>query len=108
MAWWNKKVVFPVKRALVAVAARVKARKHGGDGISRLHDDVQICGYEDVQVMWEMLRRSEELPKQRKRRFFSRPSASSRPTTSCDSTERHHHHRPTECASTGPKLHYYY
>ncbi|RZR87930.1 hypothetical protein BHM03_00015406 [Ensete ventricosum] len=29
MAWWNKKVVFPVKRALVAVAARVKARKHG-------------------------------------------------------------------------------
>ncbi|XP_018679399.2 uncharacterized protein LOC103977263 [Musa acuminata AAA Group] len=87
MAWWNKKVVFPVKRALVAVAARVKARKHG-DGISKLHDDVQTCGYQDVQVMWEMLRRSEtELPKQRKRRFW-RPSASSRRTTSCDSMER--------------------
>ena len=29
MAWWNKKVVFPVKRAWVAVTARVKSRKHG-------------------------------------------------------------------------------
>ena len=25
----------------------------------KLHDDVQTCAYEDVQVMWEMLRRSE-------------------------------------------------
>ncbi|CAN1223930.1 hypothetical protein LINPERPRIM_LOCUS2181 [Linum perenne] len=24
-----------------------------------LHNDVQTCGYEDVQVMWEMLQRSE-------------------------------------------------
>ncbi|CAL1399943.1 unnamed protein product [Linum trigynum] len=30
-----------------------------GGGILMLHNDVQTCGYEDVQVMWEMLRRSQ-------------------------------------------------
>ncbi|KAK1323807.1 hypothetical protein QJS10_CPA02g01511 [Acorus calamus] len=55
--WWNR-MIFPVKRVLVSFAARVKARKNGG-GLLKLHDDVQMCGYQDVQVMWEMLRRSE-------------------------------------------------
>lgn len=31
-----------------------------GAGLLKLHDDVQTCGYQDVQVMWEMLRRSEK------------------------------------------------
>ncbi|XAR50432.1 hypothetical protein NMG60_11004759 [Bertholletia excelsa] len=57
MEWWNK-MVFPVRRVWVAVAARVKARKNGA-GLLKLHNDIQTCGYEDVQVMWEMLRRSE-------------------------------------------------
>lgn len=40
-----------------------------GGGIQKLHDDVQMCGYQDVQVMWEMVRRSEmELSNERKRR----------------------------------------
>ncbi|CAL9779934.1 unnamed protein product [Musa acuminata subsp. burmannicoides] len=89
MPWWDKKVVIPVKRAWVAIAARVKACKHGrggigvsakvqavgraGDGILKLHDDVQTCGYEDVQVMWEMVRRSKtegsNPSEQRKRRL---------------------------------------
>lgn len=30
-----------------------------GGGLLKLHDDIQTCGYEDVQVMWEMLRRSD-------------------------------------------------
>ncbi|MQM01644.1 hypothetical protein Taro_034407 [Colocasia esculenta] len=30
-----------------------------GAGILKLRDDVQTCGYQDVQVMWEMLLRSE-------------------------------------------------
>lgn len=30
-----------------------------GGGLVKLHDDIQTCGYEDVQVMWEMLRRSD-------------------------------------------------
>ncbi|XXG51581.1 hypothetical protein AAC387_Pa03g0113 [Persea americana] len=57
MEWWQK-IVFPMRRVWVAVAAKAKARKNGG-GLLKLHDDVQTCGYEDIQVMWEMLRRSE-------------------------------------------------
>ncbi|GMI91701.1 hypothetical protein HRI_002839400 [Hibiscus trionum] len=57
MDWWHK-VIFPVRRLWFAVSSRVKARKNGA-GLLKLHDDVQTCGYEDVQVMWEMLRRSE-------------------------------------------------
>ncbi|THU58337.1 hypothetical protein C4D60_Mb03t13150 [Musa balbisiana] len=95
MAWWNKKVVFPVKRAWVAATARVKSRKHG-DGILKLRDDVQMCGYQDVQVMWEMVRRSEtevsQASKRHKRQFW-RPSACSSRTSACDDpTESSHHH----------------
>ncbi|OVA00914.1 hypothetical protein BVC80_9081g79 [Macleaya cordata] len=57
MDLWQK-MIFPVRRVWIAVAARVKARKNGG-GLLKLHNDVQTCGYQDVQVMWEMLRRSE-------------------------------------------------
>lgn len=57
MEWWQK-MVFPVRRVWVAVSARVKARKNGA-GLLKLRDDIQTCGYEDVQVMWEMLRRTE-------------------------------------------------
>ncbi|WOK98301.1 hypothetical protein Cni_G07011 [Canna indica] len=102
MAWWNKKLVFPVKRTLVAVAARrVKSRKQAcrisaDDGIRKLHDDVQMCGYQDVQVMWDMLRRSEmeisDAPKQHKWQFW-RSLESPRRTTSCDSIEQQHHHK---------------
>ncbi|WOL13476.1 hypothetical protein Cni_G22246 [Canna indica] len=77
MSWWRRKVVFPVRRAWLVVSSRVKSRKHGG-GILKLYDDVQMCGYQDVQVMWDILTRSEmETPtmsKQRKRSFW-RPSS---------------------------------
>ncbi|KAB1214471.1 Ribulose bisphosphate carboxylase/oxygenase activase, chloroplastic [Morella rubra] len=46
------------------------------DGLLKLHNDVQTCGYQDVQVMWEMLSRSESGPlgnhPKRKRRPFWR------------------------------------
>ncbi|THU52746.1 hypothetical protein C4D60_Mb10t07170 [Musa balbisiana] len=65
MDWWQRMVVLPAKRALVAVAARVRTRKAGnaftGSGrgmLVKLRNEVQTCGYEDVQVMWEMLQRS--------------------------------------------------
>ncbi|CAL9771378.1 unnamed protein product [Musa acuminata subsp. burmannicoides] len=76
MDWWQRMVVLPAKRALVAVAARVRTRKAGktlslsltscnlafigaGRGMPvKLRNEVQTCGYEDVQVMWEMLQRS--------------------------------------------------
>ena len=30
-----------------------------GAGLLKLEDDVQTCEYQDIQVMWEMLRRTE-------------------------------------------------
>ncbi|KAL3529014.1 hypothetical protein ACH5RR_008336 [Cinchona calisaya] len=57
MDLWQK-MVFPVRRVWFGLSSRVKARKNGG-GLLKLRDDIQTCGYEDVQVMWEMLRRTE-------------------------------------------------
>ncbi|KAG9142479.1 hypothetical protein Leryth_026189 [Lithospermum erythrorhizon] len=57
MEWWEK-MAFPVKRAWISVSSRVKARKNGA-GLLKLQDDIQTCGYQDVQVMWEMLSRTE-------------------------------------------------
>ncbi|RZR74224.1 hypothetical protein BHM03_00034054 [Ensete ventricosum] len=51
MPWWDKKVVFPVKRAWVAIAARVKACKHGrGIGVSA---KVQAVGRAGCAPFWE-------------------------------------------------------
>ncbi|KAI5010455.1 hypothetical protein ZWY2020_012592 [Hordeum vulgare] len=55
--WWQKAVAVPVRRAWVVVAAaaaaRLRRKKHDGRGgaLVKLHDDVQTCAYEDVQVM---------------------------------------------------------
>ncbi|XP_062112861.1 uncharacterized protein LOC133824017 [Humulus lupulus] len=57
MDFWNK-MVFPVRRVFLAITSRLKPQK-SGVGLLKLHDDVQTCGYEDVQVMWEILQRSE-------------------------------------------------
>ncbi|KAF8660289.1 hypothetical protein HU200_009051 [Digitaria exilis] len=60
MEWWQKAVVVPVKRAWIVVATRLRRKKDDGRGtLVKLHDDIQTCAYEDVQVMWEMLQRSE-------------------------------------------------
>ncbi|KAB2060921.1 hypothetical protein F383_16795 [Gossypium arboreum] len=66
MDFWHK-MIFPVRRFWFTVSSPLKARKNGA-GLLKLRDDIQTCGYQDVQVMWEMLRRSE--------------------------TEHHHHHHP--------------
>ncbi|KQJ85054.1 hypothetical protein BRADI_5g24595v3 [Brachypodium distachyon] len=74
MEWWRKAVVVPARRAFVAVAARLRRNKNNkqvlssSDGLTRLtgltklREDVQSCGYEDVLVMWEMLQKSEPAP----------------------------------------------
>ncbi|KAK9274447.1 hypothetical protein L1049_021694 [Liquidambar formosana] len=63
MDWWHK-----IRKLLVALSARVKTRKTGGgdgDGVStgsglmKLREDVKACGYEDVEVMWNILSRME-------------------------------------------------
>ncbi|KAF9686299.1 hypothetical protein SADUNF_Sadunf03G0144400 [Salix dunnii] len=68
------KMIFPVRRVWLGVSARLRTRKNGA-GLLKLHNDVQTCGYEDVQVMWEILRRSESelmasLPKRKQRPFW--------------------------------------
>ncbi|KAF7843169.1 MAGUK p55 subfamily member 4 like [Senna tora] len=66
------KIIFPVRRVFIALSSRLKSRKNG-DGLLKLQDDVQTCGYEDVQVMWEMLRRTEsEVTEKRKQQAFWR------------------------------------
>nr|ACG43604.1 hypothetical protein [Zea mays] len=54
-AWWRRKMVPCARRAWAALAARLRARKPGSGGILKLNEDVQTCGYKDVQVMFDML-----------------------------------------------------
>uniref|UniRef100_A0A0E0LE88 Uncharacterized protein n=1 Tax=Oryza punctata TaxID=4537 RepID=A0A0E0LE88_ORYPU len=75
MAWWRARVVAPVRRAWLAVAAARARSRNGERGILNLHQDVQTCGYEDVQVMWNMLSSEKEAappppPAPRKRAFW--------------------------------------
>ncbi|KGN58642.1 uncharacterized protein LOC101215661 [Cucumis sativus] len=57
MGFWHQ-MIFPVRRVWLAVYGRLKARRND-EGLLKLHDDVETCGYQDVKVMWEILRRSE-------------------------------------------------
>ncbi|QCD80299.1 uncharacterized protein LOC114179702 [Vigna unguiculata] len=69
MGWWHK-----ITKTWIALSARIKLRKsrisggrvggtgeYTGDcggisgGLLKLRDDVQMCGYRDVEVMWNML-----------------------------------------------------
>ncbi|XP_062226989.1 uncharacterized protein LOC133925150 [Phragmites australis] len=60
MEWWQKAVVVPVKRTWIVLTARLRRKKDDRRSfLVKLHDDIQTCAYEDVQVMWEMLQSSE-------------------------------------------------
>ncbi|XVF43410.1 hypothetical protein PTKIN_Ptkin02bG0037900 [Pterospermum kingtungense] len=60
MHLWRK-----MRRAWLTVSARLKTHKSTGDhkggasGLLKLQDDVKMCGYEDVQVMWNLLNTSQ-------------------------------------------------
>ncbi|KAK8957958.1 hypothetical protein KSP39_PZI000236 [Platanthera zijinensis] len=58
MEWWDL-IIFPAKRVWIGVAARFSLRKNGFLGLRQLKQEVITCEYEDVRVMWEMLRKSE-------------------------------------------------
>ena len=64
-------MMFPMQRVWTGFATRFGIRK---SGILKLRNDVRTCEYEDVHVMWEMLKRNEtELahsPTKRKKRPF--------------------------------------
>ncbi|GMY17349.1 Elongation factor 4 [Fagus crenata] len=66
MEWWDK-VKIPMRLIWVGVAKRLGIRKNG---LLKLRQDVRTCEYEDVHVMWEILRRSEteRIPEKSKKR----------------------------------------
>ncbi|XP_006649595.1 uncharacterized protein LOC102712511 [Oryza brachyantha] len=55
MGYWWDRVVLPVRRVWLGVAARFGVRQ---TGLWRLRQEVSTCEYEDVHVMWEMLSRT--------------------------------------------------
>ncbi|XP_057457299.1 uncharacterized protein LOC130748155 [Lotus japonicus] len=57
MSIWQN-MVFPVRRVWLTLSSRLKSSKNGA-GLLKLQDDVQTCEYSDVQVMWEILQRTE-------------------------------------------------
>ncbi|CAN6552022.1 hypothetical protein ACFX15_012598 [Malus domestica] len=69
MDWLHK-----LRKALIALSATLKLRRSLGGGVAggvggergggiggllKLQDDVQMCGYEDVQIMWNMLSKAQ-------------------------------------------------
>ncbi|CAL2225743.1 unnamed protein product [Prunus armeniaca] len=63
MDWLHK-----LRRALLSFSARLKLSKSvgrdGGEyggvgGLLKLQDDVQLCGYQDVQIMWNILSKAQ-------------------------------------------------
>lgn len=57
MRWWGK-VVFPMRRIWNRLLIRLRIRN---SGLLKLRHDVRSCEYQDIQVMWEMLHKKEEL-----------------------------------------------
>lgn len=53
---WCEKMIFPIQWFWARVASRFRFRNNG---LSMLQQEVKECEYEDVQIMWEMLTRSE-------------------------------------------------
>uniref|UniRef100_A0A2P2JDE8 Uncharacterized protein LOC105630867 n=1 Tax=Rhizophora mucronata TaxID=61149 RepID=A0A2P2JDE8_RHIMU len=53
--WWDN-MLHPARRVWHGVALRLGIRK---PGLLKLRHDVRACAYEDVQIMWDMLRQNE-------------------------------------------------
>ncbi|KAE9600747.1 hypothetical protein Lalb_Chr14g0376161 [Lupinus albus] len=54
------KMIYPMRRLWLALSSRLFLKSHHPKhGLLKLEGDIQTCGYEDVQVMWEMLQRTE-------------------------------------------------
>ncbi|CAL9060338.1 unnamed protein product [Musa banksii] len=54
--WWERVVVFPARRVWIGVATRLGIRR---TGLRKLRKEVRSCDYEDVHVMWELLRKAD-------------------------------------------------
>lgn len=56
--YWHleKMIIFPLRRLCRSLSSRLRFRK---TGILILSQEVEACEYEDVHIMWDMLRRTE-------------------------------------------------
>ncbi|KAF6136354.1 hypothetical protein GIB67_026693 [Kingdonia uniflora] len=52
---WDK-MLFPKRRVLMGLASCLGLRH---SGMLKLRNDIRTCEYEDVHVMWEMLKKTE-------------------------------------------------
>ncbi|RZC62735.1 hypothetical protein C5167_024499 [Papaver somniferum] len=84
MEWWNK-MMLPLRRVWFHLAARLGIRK---SGLLKLKHDVRTCEYEDVHVMWEMLKRSETESSKGLKSSSSTASISSASTSSSSTPNR--------------------
>ncbi|KAJ7966544.1 Elongation factor 4 [Quillaja saponaria] len=55
MELWDK-MIFPMRRVWTGVAKSLGIRK---SGMPKLRRDVRACEYEDIHIMWEMLKKNE-------------------------------------------------
>ncbi|XP_057503959.1 uncharacterized protein LOC130787583 [Actinidia eriantha] len=67
MEWWHK-MTAPMRRFWIFVAKPLGIRK---TGLVKLRHEVRTCEYEDVRVLWEMLKRNETELKTKKKHFWS-------------------------------------
>ncbi|KAL1546899.1 hypothetical protein AAHA92_23436 [Salvia divinorum] len=65
--WWEKMVI-PMRKVWGRVSRRFGFRK---TGLIKLHKDVRTCEYEDVHILWDLLKRNEaDLARSRKGRSW--------------------------------------
>ncbi|PIN12405.1 hypothetical protein CDL12_14981 [Handroanthus impetiginosus] len=63
MDWWDKMMI-PMRKIWAKLSKRVVSRK---TGLFILHQDVRTCEYEDVHILWDLLKRNEtQLTRKRK------------------------------------------
>ncbi|KAL1540337.1 hypothetical protein AAHA92_24703 [Salvia divinorum] len=76
MNCWEKMAI-PMRKVWVGVSRRFGLRK---TGLIKLHKDVRTCEYEDIHILWDLLKRNEaDLARSRKSRSwrFQWPQCSS-------------------------------
>ncbi|KAK9669623.1 hypothetical protein RND81_13G144500 [Saponaria officinalis] len=55
--WLKKTIILPLRRLCLLLTSRLRYRKKGS--ILMLSTEVEACEYEDVQIMWEMLKKTD-------------------------------------------------
>ncbi|KAJ3671538.1 hypothetical protein LUZ60_007617 [Juncus effusus] len=70
MAWFQRRLIFPIKRMAFAVNLRLRTRRNYNN-IMKLYDQVKSCRNEDVHIMFNMLMATQP-PRPRHRWFLIR------------------------------------